>query len=374
MRILHVLDESLKKPLGGRGIHVKEIIKRIPGSEVLSCDEVHSSNAMSIAFPAIVHSVETTKRFLLVMAHNIITKGKYDIVHFHDGQLADGLVDLAKMTGSKVVYTVHLLTQQLNLLHGKDMPVISIMNDAYLANVERFAISEADEVIVCSKQYKELLKTGDNSTETYHKDTHLIPNGVNFEIFRKRKIKPHPKPTIMYFGRIARQKGIQKVIDLARKTNYNFIIVGGINTATEEEKLDNIFYKQLMELPKERVRVYDMMPQEELVELAREADVVIFPSVHEPFGMAMLETMALGIPMVVSGVDGMKDFCVDGKNCLFANKLDDWITQIERIINNKINVNSMVKQGIMTSSKYSWDSAAKKIQEVYDAIEICNRN
>lgn len=57
----------------------------------------------------------------------------------------------------------------------------------------------------------------------------------------------------------------------------------------------------------ESARFLGFIPEEELLRLYRVVDVVVYPSLYEPFGIVVLEAMAVGVPVVVSDAGGLKE-------------------------------------------------------------------
>ena len=100
--------------------------------------------------------------------------GKYDVVHIH----AEGpafFAWLPKMFGKRVVVTVHGIDWQREKWQ-------SGLGSKFIHQGEKNAVKYADEVIVLSKGVQDYFK------ETYDRETHFIPNGVNRPEIREAKL------------------------------------------------------------------------------------------------------------------------------------------------------------------------------------------
>jgi glycosyltransferase involved in cell wall biosynthesis len=84
----------------------------------------------------------------------------------------------------------------------------------------------------------------------------------------------------------------------------------------------------------ERIRFLGALPPREVRELMGEADVFLFPSKYDVFGLALVEAMGAGLACVVSPMPGaVPDLCVSGENSVvLEGGLDAWGAAIERLV------------------------------------------
>ena len=130
--------------------------------------------------------------------------GKYDVVHIH----AEGpafFAWLPKMFGKRVVVTVHGIDWQREKWQ-------SGLGSKFIHQGEKNAAKYADEVIVLSKGVQDYFK------ETYGRETHFIPNGVNRPQIREAKlITDHfgleKDSYILFLGRLVPEKGIRYLVE-----------------------------------------------------------------------------------------------------------------------------------------------------------------
>ncbi|MEM9831976.1 MAG: glycosyltransferase [Bacteroidota bacterium] len=155
----------------------------------------------------------------------------------------------------------------------------------------------------------------------YAKRNIIVPNGV--EDFYPRYKSKHEKnkvPVILYIGIIMESKGIDTLLETAailKKENYQFKVrlVGKIVSKTYESRIQNIIDNNnlagIIELPGAR---YDDEKWQEVLG----ADIFLFPSHFETFGLSVLEAMQFKLPVVASNVGGLPDLVVHQKTGFLA--------------------------------------------------------
>ncbi len=146
--------------------------------------------------------------------------GKYDVVHIH----AEGpafFAWLPKMFGKRVVVTVHGIDWQREKWQ-------SGLGSKFIHQGEKNAAKYADEVIVLSKGVQDYFK------ETYGRETHFIPNGVNRPQIREAslitdKFGLKKDSYILFLGRLVPEKGIRYLVEAFKnvKTDKKLVIAGG---------------------------------------------------------------------------------------------------------------------------------------------------
>ena len=146
--------------------------------------------------------------------------GKYDVVHIH----AEGpafFAWLPKLLGKRVVVTIHGIDWQREKWQ-------SGLGSKFIHQGEKNAAKYADEVIVLSKGVQDYFK------ETYGRETHFIPNGVNRPQIREAslitdKFGLKKDSYILFLGRLVPEKGIRYLVEAFKnvKTDKKLVIAGG---------------------------------------------------------------------------------------------------------------------------------------------------
>lgn len=148
------------------------------------------------------------------------------------------------------------------------------------------------------------------------KKTIKIPIPINISPFlSKEKVFQNNSPVIFYAGQIKKAKGIDilmKAIDCFKKEKNllpKLLIAGGVTNPKDEA-----FFEEIKQLANGLdVEFLGWIPHEKLPEVYERADVFVLPSYSEALGMAIMEAMASGLPVVSSDVSGPRDLVEDGR-------------------------------------------------------------
>lgn len=307
----HVYD--LSKELVSKGIDVHVVTKATPnapdeeteptGVHVHRVNLAESPNDFVHEIQLLNHATEHRVRRLL---EDWRPGGEPTIFHAHDWLSLDSARELKYEYKLPMVATVHATEWGR---HG------GIFTDTqrYIHEQEYWLTYEAWRIIVCSEFMKgECVRLFNSPADKVE----VIYNGVDakkfeFEWSEAERLKhratlalPEEK-IVMYVGRFVREKGIQVLLNaasavLAQEPNTKFLIVGGGNRDRFEKFLD---WANL----REKVLFTGFMANRSLHQLFRVADVAVFPSLYEPFGIVALEGMAAGAPVVTSDAGGLPE-------------------------------------------------------------------
>jgi glycogen synthase len=294
--------------------------------------------------------------------------GKFDIIHAHDWIVCYAATVIKHAYTIPCVATVHATE------HGRNW---GIHNDTqrYIHNVEWFLTYEAWKVIVNSHYMKNEV----NSIFSLPDDkVRIIPNGVDHNKFNgverdlefRRKYALDKEKIVFFVGRLVNEKGVQILIDAVPKIISHYydtkVIIAG-----KGPELENLKTKTRWMNISDKVYFTGYISDEDLAKLYKCADIAVFPSLYEPFGIVALEGIVAGANVVVSdtgglgeiinhGVDGMKSFTGN------ANSLADSIIEI---LYNSERAEDMKKEAIAkVKNIYNWDIIAKSTMDVYKEV------
>jgi glycosyltransferase-like protein len=117
----------------------------------------------------------------------------------------------------------------------------------------------------------------------------------------------------------------------------------------------------------ERVRVLGSLGCDELERLYRAADLFAFPSTNEGFGLAALEALASGLPVVASDIDALQTFLEHERSALLAPVGDSgaFAAALARLAENPVERARLQAGGLDLAAGFSWDAAAVAHEGVY---------
>jgi glycosyltransferase involved in cell wall biosynthesis len=99
------------------------------------------------------------------------------------------------------------------------------------------------------------------------------------------------------------------------------------------------------------------------------ADVFVFPSLYEGFGMPVLEVMACGTPVITSRTTSLPEVAGDAAVLVNPEDVEELADAITRVLDSSELRNTMRIKGIERAKRFTWDQAARKTCDVYR--EVC---
>lgn len=367
-RVVHGLAQKIA--LEGNEVHV--ITCWDLGTKELEKDEnvyVHRLHSYEVVANNFVDWVLQLNYVLIEYGVKLINEtGRFDIIHAHDWIVAFAARALKHSYTIPMVATIHATE------HGRNCGIHSD-TQRYINNVEWWLAYESWKLIVNSMYMRNEVKYVFNVPDD---KIYTIPNGVNLEKFKgyekdieyRRRYAADNEKIVFFVGRLVNEKGVHVLIDAIPKTlhYYNdakFVIAG---KGPELEYLKSLAYQRGIA---HKVYFTGYICEEELKKLYKCADVAVFPSLYEPFGIVALEGMVANVPVVVSeagglaeivehGVDGMKSYTGN------ANSLADSILEI---LHNPDKAEEMKRRAFeKVNTIYNWDVIAKQTLNVYSDV------
>jgi glycosyltransferase involved in cell wall biosynthesis len=168
---------------------------------------------------------------------------------------------------------------------------------------------------------------------------------------------------VLFVGRIDGLKGVETLIDAAPMLDPMRIDLVG----SGDERYINRLLTRAAELGADERLTLTQVPREHLRSRYLEADVLVFPSTHEPFGLVPIEAMACGTPVIASGAGGSSEFLVDGENCVVyrAGDAGALAAAVRQVAADDALRRSLVHGGLRTAHEYSVDRLADKLEAAH---------
>lgn len=280
--------------------------------------------------------------------------GKYDVVHIH----AEGPAFfswLPKILGKRVVVTIHGIDWQREKWK-------SGFGSKFIRHGEKNAVKYADEIIVLSKGVQDYFK------DTYGRETHFIPNGVNRPEIKEAKLITEKfgltkDSYILFLGRLVPEKGIRYLVEAFKnvKTDKKLVIAGGSSDTDS-------FMKELKELAKgeDRILFTGFVQGEMLEELYSNAYIYTLPSDLEGMPLSLLEAMSYGNCCLVSDIPECAEVVEDKALIFQKSNVEDLQEKLQDACDHPEMVMEMKKQAAdFICEKYNWDEVVKETMKLY---------
>jgi glycosyltransferase involved in cell wall biosynthesis len=178
-------------------------------------------------------------------------------------------------------------------------------------------------------------------------DVQVIPNGIDFPPAAGTEANP---PYALYAGRLSKEKGVLELVGAARGLP---LVVAGDGPLRSR-------------VPQAR----GFVPRDELLRLLDEAAVVVCPSRREGFGMACLEAMAHGKPVVATNVGGLRDLVVDGETGVVVPPRDHHALRLalERLLADSDLRSRLGAAGRERARAFDWSRILPRLLALYEQI------
>ncbi len=208
----------------------------------------------------------------------------------------------------------------------------------------------------------------------------IIPNGIDAS--RYRELPPRGQfrsqygitagKVILYLGRLHRRKGIDFLIaafsGVAREVLDSVLVIAGPDEGYRREAYELVCSHGLQD----RVQFVGFVDDPRAA--YRDADVLVYPSEHEIFGLVALEAIMCGTPVIVTEGCGCGDLVQEGSfgSVVPQGKVDQLKEAILHIIQNGEESQEMVRKGRQyIEQNLSWDSIVQHIEKLYENC-ICH--
>jgi len=237
---------------------------------------------------------------------DVITNHKLDLLHVHYAIPHASAAYMAK----KIVAAQGLTIPVITTLHGTDITLVG--RDKTFAPVVAFSINESDAITAVSQNLRD---------ETYkifdiRKNIQVIHNFVDVNRFHKKPIDafrkviaPNAEKILLHASNFRKIKRVQDVVrifaEVNKKLRSKLLFVGD---GPERPAAENLCRD---------LNLCDDMrfvgKQEQMEEILAVADLFILPSEYESFGLAALEAMAAGVPVISTNVGGLPEININGQ-------------------------------------------------------------
>jgi glycosyltransferase involved in cell wall biosynthesis len=213
-----------------------------------------------------------------------------------------------------------------------------------LDNIDKKNASFAKTILVNSYFSRE------NVLRAYGKNSFVSYLGVDTEIFRPLGFRK--RSYVLSVGRITPEKGFDLVIRalglVEKKIRPSLVIIGNVAWKSWKGYLEKLAGKE-----KVKVEIKNLVSDSELVKLYNQAKLFLYAPYVEPFGLAPLEAMSCGTPVVGIREGGLRESIVHGKTGLLTERDEQEFAQaITQLLLDKNMYRSMSREGIREVQRF----------------------
>jgi glycosyltransferase involved in cell wall biosynthesis len=298
--------------------------------------------------------------------------GKCDVIVAHDWLTILAADRARKRMGGRLVFTVH------DSVIGKTFGNLT-NQDKFIALLERWGCHVADRVVAVSRHVRQELEKMYGAPKD---KLHVVPCGVDprwFENVDERIIPDlrsalvdEGNAVITYVGRLDPEKGVEKLIDAfarleSKRPRVSLVLAG---KGSEQEKLELLARDRGVG---QKVRFLGYVAGPALEALYKVSNLLVCPSLYEPFGIVPLEGMINRVPVIVSDTGGMSEIVEHGRSGLKVRPGDPaaLAEAIDRLISNPDEARRLAIAGQeRAKAVYNWDRVASQLEPVYGVTSV----
>jgi glycogen(starch) synthase len=289
-------------------------------------------------------------------ASKIAEEETFDLIHAHDWTAYLAGVAAKIASGKPLILHVHATSFDQAAGDNVDPSVFKIEKEAFAAADRIVAVSEFTKRMIVDKHGVD------------PKKVHVIHNGVDVHEPKQheptlQELRAQGKKIVLYHGRITIQKGVDYFIKAAQKVieydpNIVFVISGkGDMTGQIMQQVGALGLSQ-------NILFAGALWYEERDQMYQSVDLVVMPSVSEPFGLVPLEAIQHGTPSLISKQSGVAEIITHVLKVDFWDT-DDMANKILAALRYPVMHGQLVKEGKREVSKLSWHKVAKKVVDMY---------
>lgn len=302
-----------------------------------------------------LRTVITEKILLYHMSRYMKEKGPFDVLHSH--------FPGASYFGAKLKEKF-----QIPLVVTEHSSKLKKKRSSYLTEKLNYAYRTADQVTAVSRSLAQVIE------KEFRVPVELVTNILNFEVFDKLQKEcsmdqNHDPFVFVSTGNLIREKGMMELISsfqnaLPQMGNSELYIFGqGPLMEKMERRIEELGLQ-------ENIYLKGLVSQNELGAFYEKSHVFVLPSYVETFGVAYIEAMAMGLPVIATACGGPEEF-VHGENGMVV-PVQDQEALTEAMIEMKKCYDRYDSKNISEEikKKYSPLEGARRIEEVYNRIGL----
>ncbi len=292
------------------------------------------------------------------LARKIAQKENFDVIHAHDWLSFLAGIEAKKVSQKPLI--VHVHATEFDRTGGTGV-------NPLVYEVEKIGMEKADKIIAVSQLTKDTIVRHYGIPEEKIEVVYNAPEEKEIKKHKDTlKINLKGRPIVAFVGRITIQKGPDYFLAAAKKClEHNpdilFVMAGSgdmqnkiIEDASNMGISDSFLFAGFLR-------------GEELENLYQSADLYVMPSISEPFGLTVLESIQNGTPVLISKQTGV------GENIVHCLKTDFWdvedmAAKILSVVEYKELKDCLSENGQKDLKKFSWSKSAKKCLDIYNKL------
>ena len=288
-----------------------------------------------------------------------IAQDKIELYHGLSGEIPRNL----SKTGAKSIVTIH------DLIFVRYPKLYSFFDRKIHFNKFKYAAHKADRVIAISEQTKEdiitYLKVDASKIDVVYQGCHAIfKEQVSEE--QKTLVREKynlPEQFILNVGTIEERKNLLSIVKAIKDVDIN-LVVAGRKTKYYDQVQEYITENQL----DHKVHFLGGVDLQELATLYQTAEIFIYPSIFEGFGIPIIEALYSKTPVITT--DGGVFPEAGGPHSIYVEpyNIEQLSLEITTLLNDKAKQREIAEQGHVFVQKFNDEAIANQLMKVYTSV------
>ncbi|MBI5411641.1 glycosyltransferase [Candidatus Peregrinibacteria bacterium] len=301
----------------------------------------------------------TLRKFFIIPW--VLSKHKIDVVH-EPAHIAPFIFFPGKY---KKIVTIHDLTPVL-------FPQYHIKNSSVIHSIVFPLLAKRADVIICDSG-----NTEKDFIKRYHpkcttQTVHLAADKKVYRLLSSQEIGDFKNrnnlssPFILYVGTIEPRKNISCLISAFERIKeqglpHQLILIGksGWKNEIEIELIRKSAWKNA-------IIWLEYVPSNDLHFYYNAADLFVFPSRYEGFGLPILEAMQCGCPVIAADNSSLPEVVGNAGVLVKTDDVDALADSIYNILSDSAYRKTLIQNGLHQAEKFSWEKTARKTIETYN--------
>lgn len=287
---------------------------------------------------------------------NVCKDSTYDVIHAHDWMTFQAGVMAKAATGAPLVLHVHSTEY--------DRSVYQI--DTRIFELEKKGLEKADAVVTVSDRVKKILtkKYGLKASKVQ-----VVYNAIaGTEIKNKRtprSIKEAPK--VLFVGRLTEQKGPSRFLDIVLELSRQFpeatfTVAGDGHLRSElEAKAEQLRIGK-------KVKFTGFLSHTRALKAMSTHDLLLMPSLAEPFGLVALEGALAGLPVIISKEAGVAELVKSIKTIPYWDT-HTWIKEAASMLDKPSKATQYMKRLNTEVRRLNWKLVGEQVKDIYSSLK-----
>lgn len=272
----------------------------------------------------------------------------YNIPLFYKGKIVTTIHDVAHIA------VPHFFAHKLARIYAKFMLNRAVRKSAKIITVSNFSLDELHKFLDFSPEKAVVIYNGVDSSMFYRRSESEI-NDVRARLGIKGKYA-------LYVGNMKPHKNVQGVIEAFRllKGELDTLVLVGKSKGLRSR------FKGLERVQEANIIFVETIPDELLPALYSGAELLLFPSFYEGFGLPPLEALACGTPSVVSDLPFARETLCDAAIFVDPSCPEKIAEGALKLLHDENIRRKILRRKEEILSRFSWETTAKKTLRIYE--------